>query len=153
MPSIHSRAQQEEENLPLFDWQDSWSMTLSEKDLNQKGIIWKLINRNLIKLDLRGPKGELWYSILTAESNEKKKGFLFLPGKEFNHWEAVPQPMKSHYILTLSLQQPSQLPLPLCESSFSSCCWGTCMWLTVVADPKLHFFADLQEKHFCWRNN
>ena len=40
--------------------------------------MWKLINRNLIKIKLGGQKEELSCPSLIAEPNRKKKGFLFL---------------------------------------------------------------------------
>ena len=44
--------------------------------VNQKGDMWKLIDRNLINLDSEGPKGDLSYTMSIAEPSGKKKAFL-----------------------------------------------------------------------------
>ena len=47
----------------------------------------KLINRNLIKLQLRSQKGELSCPTRTAKPNRKKKDFLFLTGRKLSQWD------------------------------------------------------------------
>lgn len=60
-------------------------------------VIWKMINRNLIKMESRGQKGELSHPTLIAEPSRRKKDFL-LTGKRLCQGQpARAQPMINHH--------------------------------------------------------
>ena len=60
---------------------DSWSVMHSEKDLDQKGKMLKLINRNLNYNRVRRQEERALMPYETTEPNRKKKELLFLLGK------------------------------------------------------------------------
>ena len=83
-----------------------------------------------------------------AEHEEER--LLLLAFQKLTQWEIVTvRPMKSYYSLNSQflqwrrcLLQPSQLPFPSLKRFSSLYCAGTCLWLTVVADPDLHFLLE-----------
>ena len=86
--------------------------------------LWKLMNRNLIKLESGSQKGELSRPMSIAEPNRKKKDFLFLTTRSLAK-DRLSHPIQSHYTLnslfTTALPRSSS---PLHKSFSSLATWG-----------------------------
>ena len=82
--------------------------------LNTPLRLWKLINRNFIKLELRDQKRGVLMLYSVAKPKRKKKDFLFLTDRSSAN-QRLPQ--LSQWLATtpgtLCSQEPSQLPLSL----------------------------------------
>ena len=84
-------------------------------------------------------EGPLSHHATTAKPKSVKKDSSSFP--------ATAPLMKS-----LCSLQPSQLPFPPKKELPSPCCAGTCMWLTMVTDPKVQFSPDSKQTHFLLKN-